>query len=53
VWPKHIAISNTRDLAEKWMVWGQIFDPKVNQDTTEKLFPMALYWCHKNMMVPM
>jgi hypothetical protein len=29
------------------MVWGQILDPNVDQDTVRKLSSTAFYWCHK------
>jgi hypothetical protein len=35
------------------MVWGQILDPNVGQDTVRKLSSTAFYWCHKNMAVPL
>ncbi len=29
------------------MVWGQILDTNVHQDTIRKLSSTAFYWCHK------
>jgi hypothetical protein len=34
-----------------WLVWGQLFDPNVNQDTIGKLSSRAFDWCKKNMVV--
>jgi hypothetical protein len=50
---KPIASSNASVLEGKWMVWGQILDPNVNQDTVRKLSSTAFYWCHKNMVAPL
>jgi hypothetical protein len=46
-----MASSDASVLEGKWMVWGQILDPNVDQDTIRKLSSTAFYWCHKNMVV--
>jgi hypothetical protein len=47
---KTIASSDASVLEGKWMVWGQILDPNIHQDTVRKLCSTAFYWCHKNMV---
>ncbi len=46
------AASNSRVTTGERLVWGQISDPNVNQDTIGKLWSRAFYWCNKNAMVP-
>jgi hypothetical protein len=48
---KTIASSNASVLERKWIVWGQILDPNIDQDTVRKLSSTAFYWCHKNMVI--
>jgi hypothetical protein len=43
--------SNQRVTMGDWLVWGQIFDPNINQDTIRKLFLRALDWRNNNMVV--
>jgi hypothetical protein len=43
VMAKPIASSDARVLEGKWMVWGQFFDPNINQDTVRKLFLTAFF----------
>jgi hypothetical protein len=45
---KTIASSNARVLMGKWMLWAKQLDPDVHQDTNEKLFSAAFYWCKKH-----
>ncbi len=37
------AASNSRDMMGEWLVWGQISDQNVNQDTVEKLSSRAFH----------
>jgi hypothetical protein len=47
------AASDSRVTMGERLVWGQISDPNVNQDTVGKLWSRAFLWCNKNAKVPM
>ena len=46
------AASDSRVTRGEKLVWGQISDPNINQDTVGKLSSRAFYWCNTNMVVP-
>jgi hypothetical protein len=48
---KTVAGSYMRVTMREWLVWGQISDPNINQDTIGKLQSRAFYWCNKNEIV--
>ncbi len=41
------AASDSRVTMGECLVWGQLSDPNVNQDTIGKLWSRAFYWCNK------
>jgi hypothetical protein len=45
------AASESRVTTGDWLVWGQYFDPNINQDTIGKLSSRVYDWCDKNMVV--